>query len=317
MRKSGLNRGNCIKFAIAETPEDKCSMKEILKKLHNFEIRIRKAINTRMQGDFHSVFKGSGLEFDDVRPYQYGDDVRAIDWNVSAKGHGAYVKTFKEEKEQNVLFLLDVSASQEIGKEGKQKLDIAREICGVLVLSSIKEGSQTGVLCFSDQREKFLKPAKGLAHAYHIIYTIFKLQPISQKTDLKKGLGLIREIAKKKNVVIVISDFIDEGYEDNLKSLARKHDVVAIHLVDDRETQLPGLGILPLWDKESGKNIWVNTSGRVFQQTIKRNFVEKSENLEQLAKKHQINYVRINTAEDYIPSLIKLFRIRNKIRKSA
>jgi uncharacterized protein (DUF58 family) len=293
------------------------NMREILKKLHNFEIRIRKAINTRMQGDFHSVFKGSGLEFDDVRPYQYGDDVRAIDWNVSAKGHGTYIKTFKEEKEQNVLFLLDVSASQEIGKAGRQKLDIAREICGVLVLSALKEGSQAGVLCFSNQREKFIKPAKGLAHGYNIIYSIFKLEPKSLKTDLKKGINLIRQIAKKKHVVIIISDFIDEDFDDSLKMLARKHDVVAIHLMDDRETQLPGLGILPLYDKESGKTLWVNTSGKDFQNKIKDNFSHKSTYLQELAKKHQINYLKINTSEDYVPALIKLFRIRNKSRKSA
>lgn len=292
-------------------------MKDIIKKLLAIEIRIRKAINTRMQGDFHSVFKGSGLEFDDVRPYQYGDDVRVIDWNVSAKGHGTYVKTFKEEKEQNVIFLLDVSASQEIGKHGRQKLDIAKEICGVLALSAVKENSQTGVLCFSDRREKFIKPSKGLAHGYHIIHSIFKLEPESVKTDLKKGINFVREISKKKSIIIIISDFIDTGYEENLKSLSRKHDVIAIHLVDDRETKLPGLGIIPLFEKESGKTIWVNTSGREFNKQIKDTFTGSTERLETIAKKHEINYLRINTSEDYVPALIKLFRIRNKVRKSA
>ncbi len=143
-------------------------MRELFKKLLKYEIKIRKAINTRMQGNFHSVFKGSGLEFDDVRAYQYGDDVRTIDWNVTAKGHDTYVKTFKEEKEQYVYVILDVSASQEIGKEGKQKIDASKEISGLLSLSAIREQSQLGLICFSDQKEKYIKPGKGMRHAYHI-----------------------------------------------------------------------------------------------------------------------------------------------------
>ena len=135
-------------------------MKELLKKLRRYEIQIRKAINSQMKGDFRSVFKGTGLEFDDVRPYQYGDDIRTIDWNVSAKGHGTFVKTFREEKEQTVFFILDVSASQEIGVAGKTKVDIGREICGVLSLSAVKESSHVGLICYSDQRELYIKPTK-------------------------------------------------------------------------------------------------------------------------------------------------------------
>src|SRR5687767_3446516 len=136
-------------------------MKELIKKLRQYEIRIRKAINSQMKGDFHSIFKGSGLEFDDVRPYQYGDDIRTIDWNVSAKGHGTFVKTFKEDKEQTVFFILDVSASEEIGNMGKTKADIGKEICGVLALSAAKESTHAGLICFSDRKEKYLKPLKG------------------------------------------------------------------------------------------------------------------------------------------------------------
>ena len=141
-------------------------MRALLKKLRKYEIQIRKAVNSQMQGDFHSIFKGTGLEFDDVRPYQYGDDIRSIDWNVSAKGHGTFVKTFKEEKEQTIFFILDVSASQEIGSPGKTKVDIGKEICGVLALSGAKESSQIGLICYSDEREKFIKPKKGMMLAF-------------------------------------------------------------------------------------------------------------------------------------------------------
>lgn len=175
-------------------------MKEVLARLRKYEIRIRKAVDSQMRGDYHSVFKGSGLEFDDVRAYQYGDDVRTIDWNVSAKGHGTFIKIFKEEKEQTVFFLLDVSASQQIGQKNKQKIDIARDICGVLALSAVKETSQVGLICFSDQREAYMKPAKGLKHGYELILNLFNLQPASIKTNLAKAFTFARQIIKRRSV---------------------------------------------------------------------------------------------------------------------
>ncbi len=290
-------------------------MKELINKLRTYEIRIRKAINAQMQGDFHSVFKGSGLEFDDVRSYQYGDDVRHIDWNVSAKGHGTFVKTFKEEKEQNVFFILDVSGSQEIGKDQHKKIDIAREICGVLTLSAIKENSSIGVLCYSDEKERYIKPGKGIKHAYQIITTIFKLAPRSLKTNLKQALGMAMSIIKRKSMIVVISDFLDEGYERNLRAMGQKHDLICIHIADDRETQFPKLGIVPLFDKELGKTIWVNTSSGAFRDNLNRFFANNRYELEHLCRKVNGNYLYLNTREDYVPKLVKLFKIRNRIRK--
>lgn len=291
-------------------------MKDLLKKLRKYEIQIRKAINSQMQGDFHSIFKGSGLEFDDVRSYQYGDDIRTIDWNVSAKGHGTFVKTFKEEKEQTVFFILDVSGSQEIGSPGRQKLDIGKEICGVLALSAVKEGSQVGLICFSDQKEKFIKPRKGPQLAYEIIHSLAHLDPTSHKTNLSDAILFTLNTIKRRSVVIFISDFIDENYFHNLKGLARKHDLVMIRVTDKRETRLPKLGIVPVFEKESHKTIWVNTSFGDFRSGIKANYSKNEEQLFKFAKKHQINFVSIDTGEDYVPKLLKLFKIRNKTLKS-
>ncbi|GAA0893270.1 DUF58 domain-containing protein [Fulvivirga kasyanovii] len=291
-------------------------MKDLLKKLRKYEIQIRKAINSQMQGDFHSIFKGSGLEFDDVRSYQYGDDIRTIDWNVSAKGHGTFVKTFKEEKEQTVFFILDVSGSQEIGGHGKQKLDIGKEICGVLSLSAAKEGSQVGLICFSDQKEKFIKPRKGPQLAYEIVHTLVNLKPKSQKTDLSKAILFTLNTIKRRSVIVFISDFIDEGYYHNLKGLAKKHDLVMVRITDKRETKLPKLGIIPIYEKESKETIWVNTSFGNFRSRIKKNYAENEEYLTKFAKRHQINFVTIDTEEDYVPKLLKLFKIRNKTLKS-
>ncbi|MCZ6899576.1 MAG: DUF58 domain-containing protein [Bacteroidetes bacterium] len=292
-------------------------MKELLKKIRKYDIKIRKAINAHMQGDFHSIFKGSGLEFDDVRAYQYGDDIRTIDWNASAKGHGTFVKTFKEEKEQIVFFIIDVSASQEIGKPGQQKIDISKEICGILAFSAVKEGSQVGLICFSDQKEKYVKPGKGVKHAYQVLTNLYNLQPTSLQTNLAKAIDFSLNIIKRKSVVILISDFIDEGYEHNLKALSKKHDLVVIHINDKRETELPSLGIVPLLEKETKKTIWVNTASLDFRKNIAARYIGNQTKLATFCLKHQANYLSIRTDEDYVPKLIKLFNVRNKRMKSA
>lgn len=290
-------------------------LKQLIKKLRNYEIRIRKAINSQMQGDFHSVFKGSGLEFDDVRAYQYGDDVRHIDWHSSAKGHGTFIKTFKEEKEQNIFFILDVSASQEIGREAQQKIDISKEICGVLSLSAVKEDASVGLLCFSDQKEKYVKPDKGPKHAYEIINTIFKLKPNSTRTDLNKAMLMALSTIRRKSMFVIISDFLDDNYDRNLKAIARKHDLIAIHIADDRETSFPNVGIIPLHDKETRKTVWVNTSSSQFRKRINHYYKESRDSLQKICKRNNANYLYINTEEDYVPKLVKLFKIRNKYRK--
>ncbi len=286
------------------------NLKELLKKLRNYEIRIRKAVNQQMHGDFHSVFKGSGLEFDDIREYQYGDDVRNIDWNVTAKGHGTFIKTFKEEKEQTVFFLLDVSASQDIGREGMKKIDVAKEILGVLALSALREQNNVGVFCFSDIKERYIKPGKGIKYAYEIISTVYKLHPISLKTNLNKALSYVLNTVKKRSVVILISDFIDENYEKNIKALANKHDLVVIQLSDRREAKLPRLGIIPVYDKENKKTIWINTSSSEFRNSITHKFNLNKNLLKDICKKSNSSYLQIFNNEDYVNKLIKLFQVR-------
>jgi len=291
-------------------------VKELLKKLRKYEIQIRKAINSQMQGDFHSVFKGTGLEFDDVRPYQYGDDIRTIDWNVSAKGHGTFVKTFREEKEQTVFFILDVSASQDIGSAGQTKADIGKEICGVLALSAVKESSHVGLICYSDKRELYIKPTKGVSQAYQIIHGITTLHPQSKRTDLNKAMAFALNTIKRRSVVILISDFIDESYEHNLKALARRHDLVIVHISDKRETRLPKLGIIPVIDKESGKTLWINTSFGDFRKKISDRLEDRKSQLTTFCKKHQINFISLDTDENYVPKLLRLFKVRNKSVKT-
>ena len=290
-------------------------MKEILKKLRRYDIRIRRAINSRMQGDFRSIFKGSGLEYDDVRAYNYGDDVRAINWKVTAKGHGTFLNTYIEEKEQTVFFLLDVSASQEIGRDGKYKEDVAKEVTALLSISATKQNSQTGLLCFSDQRELYIKPGKGRRHQYEIISGLFNLKAESKKTDLAEAISLTLNILKKKSIVFLISDFIDDGYMHNLKGLSKKHDLVVVHLYDEREFEMPSLGIVPLLDKESGKTLWVNTSAGGFRNSLDKTYKKNTKELEQFCNRNDVNYIAIDVHEDYVPKLIQLFRHRNQKRR--
>ena len=287
-------------------------MKEILKKLRRYEIRIRKAINSQMQGDFQSIFKGSGLEFDDVRPYQWGDDIRNIDWRVTAKGHGTFMKTFIEEKEQTVFFLLDVSASQEIGKDNRQKIDLAKEIANLLVLSAIREASKVGLLCYSDRMEDYIKPGKTLKHGYEIINRVSTLKPKSKKTNLDGGIKYMLNLLNKKAIVFIISDFIDENFTHSLRGSARKHDLVVIHISDKREAAIPHLGILPLFEKESGKTVWINTSSADFKNAVEKTHEGNKESLSNFCKRNDVNYIAIGTEEDYVPKLIKLFRHRNR-----
>jgi len=291
-------------------------VKELVKKLRNYEIQIRKAINSQMQGDFHSIFKGSGLEFDDVRPYQYGDDTRTIDWNVSAKGHGTFVKTFRETKEQTIFFILDVSGSQNIGNPGRTKFDVGREICGVLAMAGAKEQSSIGLIAYSDQREIFLKPAKGMSKVYEMVYQMVRLKPQSLKTNLSKAILFALNSIRRRSVIVMISDFIDEGYFHNMKSLARKHDLVLIHIADRRETNLPKLGIIPVLDKETNETIWVNTSFGDFRNRIAAHHTGRVKELETFSKRNQINFLSVSTEEDYVPQLLKLFKTRNRAMKS-
>lgn len=283
---------------------------KLLSRLIRYEIKIRKAVNGHMHGNYKSIFKGSGLEFSDLRTYNFGDDLRLIDWNTSAKGHGIYVKLFKEEKEQQVFFMLDISGSQNIGNTGNSKIDLAKDICGTLAISAMREASQVGLFCFSDIKELFLKPQNSMKHGYQLITKLFSINPISAKTNIKDAILFALQILKKKSVVFLISDFIDSNYEHNLRALARKHDLIVIHLYDERETALPRLGIIPVFDLENKKTVWANTSSKLFRDQIRNRFEINKSLLEQICKENKANYLPIESTEDYVSKLIKLFKIR-------
>lgn len=284
-------------------------MKEILKKVRKYEIEIRKFLNNSNQGDYKSIFKGSGIDFDDLRPYQYGDDHRSINWNITAKEDKIYTNTYKEDKEQSVFFLVDVSKSQEIGKD-ENKINTSKEIASVLTLSALNTNSQVGLLCFSDQKELFIQSKKGVSHGYRIIKNIYELKQKSNNTSISSMIRFFMKSIRKKSLVIIISDFIDENYQKSLKSLSNSHDVICLHIYDDYETKIPALGIIEVEEKENNYRKWVNTSGKTFKEKTRDLFINSSIEMKKNMNSLGINYLRINSRENYIKNLIKLFKYR-------
>ncbi|UOG73542.1 DUF58 domain-containing protein [Hymenobacter tibetensis] len=283
----------------------------LVRKLRQVEIRMLKAVDAQLQGNFHSVFKGTGLEFDDVRLYQYGDEVRAIDWAVSSKGHGTFIKTYKEEREQQVLLLFDVSGSQQVGAANRRKLDVGREICGILALAAARQDAQLGILAFSDQKELYMPPGKGVRHAYALIKQLFNLEPKSRQTAVGAGIKQALGLLKRRSIILLISDFIDSAYERELTMLARKHDLVVVQLLDKREREFPPLGIVPLYDQESGRTVWTNTSSASFRARYRATYEQNLSQIGQICRRHRTEYLSIATDADYVPQLIRLFRRRN------
>ncbi|UOR03620.1 DUF58 domain-containing protein [Hymenobacter aerilatus] len=293
------------------TPEA-TPFQQLVRRLRQMEIRILKTADAQLQGDFSSVFKGTGLEFDDVRLYQYGDEVRAIDWAVSSKGHGTFVKTYKEEREQSVLLLLDVSASQQVGAQGRRKLDVGRDICGLLALAAARQEAQLGIFAFSDQKELFLAPGKGIRHAYALIKRLFDLEPRSRQTNVAEGIKQALGLLKRRSIVLLISDFIDTNYERELTMLARKHDLIVVQLLDQRERQFPPLGIIPLLDQETGRTVWTNTSSAAFRARYRATYEQNREQIGQICRRHRTEFLSIATDSDFVPQLVSLFRRRNQ-----
>ena len=286
-------------------------MKEILKKVRKYEIKIRKFLNSRNQGDYKSIFKGTGLDFDDLRPYQYGDDFRTINWNITAKEDVLYTNTYKEEKEQSVFFLLDISKSQNIGHK-KTKISVIKEITSVLTLSALNQKSQVGLICFSDIKEIFIDSKKGDAHGYKLIRELYKHKNKSEKTNIAGMIDFFMNVNKKKSLVILLSDFIDSNYHSKLRSLSKLHDVICIHIYDKIEINIPKLGIIELKNEENNYSKWINTSSQKFRESVIKTYTTEPDRLKKKLLKYGITYLNIDSEKNYIKDLIKLFKSRKK-----
>ena len=290
-------------------------MKEILKKVRRLEIKTRRMVDTTFAGEYHSAFKGQGLEFDEVRLYQFGDDIRSIDWNVTAKTGQVHIKKFREEREQTMFVLFDVSASEDFGHGSTNKLQIGTEITAILAFSAMKNNDKIGVLTFSDQVERFFAPKKGRKHILSIIRGLLASHGRSRLTSLKAGIDFARKMLRRHSIVIVVSDFLDEGYEKALTQLSQRHEVILVRLFNPDEVMQRGIGTIPVRDNETGRMLWLNAGDTGYRRKVGRRFEEIQENLDRLCKKTKMDLVQINTNTDYFVELEKFFRKRNARKK--
>ncbi len=283
---------------------------DLLKKVRQIEIKTRGLSNNIFAGEYHSAFKGRGMTFSEVREYQYGDDIRNIDWNVTARFNHPYVKVFEEERELTVMLLIDVSGSREFGTSFKYKKNVITEIAAVLAFSAIQNNDKIGVIFFSDKIEKFISPQKGRKHILHIIRQLISFTPENRTTNIGEALRYLTNAIKKRCTSFIISDFMDENFESPLKIANQKHDIVALKVYDERETEMPSIGLIKLKDAESGAYSWIDTSNSKVREAFKQHWIENDENTKSIFTKCGIDNASIRTDEDYVKALMYLFKKR-------
>jgi len=284
---------------------------ELLKKVRKIEIKTRGLSNQIFSGEYHSAFKGRGMAFSEVREYQHGDEIRTIDWNVTARFNHPYVKVFEEEREMTVMLLVDVSGSKEFGTQLKNKQELATEICAVLAFSAITNNDKVGVIFFSDKIEKFIPPKKGRSHILMIIRDLIDFEPESKGTDIAQALKYFNNVIKKRCTAFLLSDFITpNNFENALKIANRKHDLITLRLYDKSEEELPNIGLVPMLDAETNKIQWVNTSSKETQKEYKIEALKRNDILKNTFKKSGVDTANIGTHEDYVKPLMALFKRR-------
>ena len=285
--------------------------KELLKKIRLLDIKTKGLTKHIFSGEYHSAFKGRGMTFSEVRDYHFGDEVRTIDWNVTARFNEPYVKVFDEERELTVMLIIDVSGSENFGWEEKTKKELALEIAAVLSFSAISNNDKVGAIFVSDKVEKYIAPEKGKKHALVILRELIEIKPTSSGTNLNEAFKFFRNTQKKRSIAFVLSDFMDDNdFMEGLKVSRKKHDMVALRLVDQAESELPDMGVVQLFNSETGETTWVNTSSKQAKEIHSQNFKSFEENLLKEFKRSGIDFASINTGEDFIKPLVKLFQNR-------
>lgn len=283
---------------------------ELLKRVRQIEIKTKGLSKNIFAGEYHSAFKGRGMTFSEVREYQYGDDVRNIDWNVTARFNSPFIKVFEEEREMTVMLLVDVSGSREFGSMTQLKKNMITEMAATLAFSAIQNNDKIGITFFSDRVEKFIPPKKGKSHVLHIIRELINFEPEHRSTNIADVLRYQTNAIKKRCTTFIISDFMDEDYEHAMMIASRKHDMVGIQVYDKREEELPNAGLVKLLDAESGKDLWVDTSNNQTRVQYTKNWRKNQEEIKRIFTKCGVDNVAIRTDEDYVKGLMKLFKQR-------
>ncbi len=287
---------------------------DLLKKVRKIEIKSKGLSNQIFSGEYHSAFKGRGMAFSEVRDYQMGDEIRSIDWNVTARFNHPYVKVFEEEREMTVMLLVDMSSSKSFGTKKQLKQDLVTELCAVLAFSAIQNNDKVGVIFFSDQVEKFIPPKKGKSHILTIIRELIDFEPEHKGTNLKEALRYFTLAIKKRCTAFLISDFLDEGFDNELKIANQKHDLVALQIYDEREMEIPNVGMVQLQDAESDEIRWFDSASARNRNAYKANALKKQGEIAELLRKSGIDNTRIGTHQSFIQPLMTLFKRRGAKR---
>lgn len=286
--------------------------KELLKQVRQIEIRTKGLVNQVFSGEYHSVFKGRGMEFSEVREYQFGDDIRNIDWNVTARFGHPFIKVFEEERELTVILMVDLSGSLMFGSVSKTKQRIAAELSAILAFSAMKNNDKVGLILFTDKIEKFVPPRKGRKHVLRIIREVLSFEPEGKTTNIKTALEYMNNTIKKKSIAFLISDFMDSGFEKILKIVGRKHDLIGVVLDDRREKEIPPLGLMKFIDAETGQERWIDTANNNVRQRINLNRLEREKRRKSLFISSGLDSIEISTGSNYIQPLVQFFKRREK-----
>ena len=286
--------------------------KKILQKVKRIEIKTRGLVNDLFGGEYHSIFKGRGMTFSEVREYDPGDDIRLIDWNVTARTGSPFVKVFEEERELTVFLLVDISASGEFGTGSQLKKDFSAEIASVLGFSAIKNNDKVGLILFSNSVEKYIMPKKGKSHVLRVIRELLYTNPLNSQTSISNALDYLLIVAKRKCVVFLISDFLDGSYFSSLKVVNKKHDLIAVQIVDPAELEFPDLGLIKVEDPETEEMFWIDTSSKKLMSQLKKEIAIKQATFRKQMRKSGIDLVSISTDQDFVDPLLSFFKSREK-----
>ena len=285
---------------------------ELAKKIRILQITTRKVVNDVLAGEYGSVFRGRGMEFDEVREYMPGDEIRTIDWNVTARTGTPYVKRFVEERELTVMFVVDLSASGEFGSVNKLKNEVAAEFCSLLAFSAVKNNDKVGLIVFTDQIEMYIPPKKGTKHVLRVIRELLDFKPRQASTDMEGALDFLGKVIKKRSVVFLVSDFQAEGFEKPMRVIGKRHDLVAVTVVDPREVRLPNVGLVELEDAETGEIVLIDTGSAGIRKKYERLGREQSERFRELFSSMGVDQIEVMTDRDYVPNLVRFFRTRER-----
>ena len=284
--------------------------KELLKKVRKIEIKTRRLSDHIFGGEYHSTFKGRGMTFSEVRQYQFGDDVRNIDWNVTARYNEPYIKVFEEERELTMMLVADVSGSEFFGTDKQFKNEIVTEVAATLAFSALQNNDKIGLILFTDEIELFIPPKKGKSHVLRIIRELLEFKPVSKKTDLSQAIKFLSRVMKKKAITFILSDFITEGYEQTLKIAANKHDITGIRIYDQREEAIPNLGMVQIEDEETGELRLINTSSKKIRRNYESYYQERVDYYEETFKRSGSGVINVRTDESYVKKLLGYFKRR-------